>query len=81
MAPEARTDRTVSNIPQRPGIAIATVRKRPWMLLQWSPAASGGWIEIPDCLPVVGNLDEVAVTPLLLRCLERVGFPVLPRQG
>ncbi len=23
---------------------------------------TGGWLEIPDCLPVVGNLDEVAAT-------------------
>jgi hypothetical protein len=30
---------------------------------------SGGWLEIPDCLPIIGNLDEVAATVLLLRCL------------
>ena len=34
---------------------------------------SGGWIEVPDCLPVVGNLDEVAATAVLMRCLERMG--------
>ena len=39
---------------------------------------TGGWIEIPDCLPVVGNLDEVAVTVVLMRCLGRMGFEVLP---
>ena len=33
------------------------------------PSLSGGWIEIPDCLPVIGNLDEVAVTVALARCL------------
>ena len=42
---------------------------------------SGGWIEVPDCLPVVGNLDEVAVTVVLMRCLERLGIRVLPEQA
>lgn len=41
---------------------------------------SGGWIEIPDCLPVIGNLDEVAATVVLMRCLARLGFQVLPAQ-
>jgi hypothetical protein len=41
---------------------------------------TGGWTEIPDCLPVVGNLDEVAVTVLLLRCLGRLGVTGLPGQ-
>ena len=35
---------------------------------------SGGWIEIPDCLPIIGNLDEVAATVVLLRCLGRLGW-------
>jgi len=39
---------------------------------------TGGLVEIPDFLPVVGNLDEVAATLLLMRCLERLGFPVMP---
>ena len=38
---------------------------------------SGGLLEIPDCLPIVGNLDEVAVTVLLLRCLKRLGFDAM----
>lgn len=41
---------------------------------------SGRWIEIPDCLPVVRNLDEVAATVLLMRCLERLGIRELPAQ-
>jgi len=41
---------------------------------------SGGWIEIPDCLPIVGNLDEVAATVVLMRCLARLGIQVLPEQ-
>ena len=40
---------------------------------------SGGWLEIPDCLPIIGNLDEVAVTVVLMRCLGRLGFSVMPR--
>ena len=34
---------------------------------------TGGWLEIPDCLPIIGNLDEVAATVVLLRCLGRLG--------
>lgn len=39
---------------------------------------TGGLIEIPDFLPVVGNLDEVAATVVLARCLERLGVSVMP---
>jgi hypothetical protein len=35
---------------------------------------SGGWIEIPDCLPVVGNLDEVVASAVLFACLRRLGW-------
>jgi hypothetical protein len=35
---------------------------------------SGGWLEVPDFLPIVGNLDEVAVTVVLMRCLGRLGW-------
>ena len=37
-----------------------------------------GLIGIPDCLPIVGNLDEVAATVLLMRSLRRLGFEVVP---
>ena len=40
---------------------------------------TGGLVEIPDFLPVVGNLDEVAVTVVLMRCLERLGVITPPR--
>ena len=34
-----------------------------------------GWIElIPDNIPIVGNLDEVAATILLLNCLAYFGL-------
>ena len=42
---------------------------------------SGGWIEVPDCLPVIGNLDELAATVVLMRCLAKLGWQVLPVQG
>ena len=43
------------------------------MLYLFNPGA--GFIEfIPDNIPVVGNLDEVAATMLLLRCLAYFGL-------
>jgi uncharacterized membrane protein YkvA (DUF1232 family) len=39
-----------------------------------------GWIEmLPDNLPIVGNLDEVGVTGLLVYCLRVLGLEVIPR--
>jgi len=37
---------------------------------------TGGWVEIPDCLPIIGNLDEAAATVMLLRCLRELGVGV-----
>ena len=37
-----------------------------------------GIFEIPDALPVVGNLDEAAATAVLLACLRYLGKDVLP---
>ncbi|MCA8979260.1 MAG: DUF1232 domain-containing protein [Planctomycetes bacterium] len=38
-----------------------------------------GWIEIlPDNLPIVGNLDEVGITGLLLYCLRVLGVELIP---
>ena len=42
---------------------------------------TGGWVEIPDCLAIIGNLDEVAATVVLLRCLGRRGWSGLAPQG
>jgi uncharacterized membrane protein YkvA (DUF1232 family) len=39
---------------------------------------SGGWLEIPDCLPIIGNLDEVAATVVLLQYLGELGVTVPP---
>jgi len=49
---------------QRARLAVVAV-----LCVLYLPNLSGGWIEIPDCLPVVGNLDEVAATALLMRSL------------
>lgn len=40
---------------------IAAVISTIWML---NP--TGGWIEIPDALPIIGNLDEATMMALLL---------------
>lgn len=41
---------------------------------------TGGWVEfLPDALPLVGNLDEAAMTALLLHCLRHLGVELLPR--
>lgn len=39
---------------------------------------SGGFLEIPDNLPVIGNLDEVGVTWFLLVCLRYLGLDLMP---
>ena len=39
---------------------------------------SGGRLELSDCLPIVGNLDEVAATVLLLRCPKSLGVDAMP---
>lgn len=40
---------------------IAAVISAIWML---NP--TGGWIEIPDALPIIGNLDEATMMAILL---------------
>ncbi len=35
---------------------------------------------IPDNLPLVGNIDEVTITGLLLLCLGHLGIRILPAQ-
>lgn len=37
-----------------------------------------GVVEIPDNLPLVGNLDEAAAAAVLFSCLRYLGFDVLP---
>lgn len=39
---------------------------------------SGGFIEIPDNLPLFGNIDEAAATAILLGCLRYLGVDILP---
>ena len=40
-----------------------------------------GFLEIPDNLPIVGNLDEVAVSAFLFGCLNYVGINLIPFKG
>lgn len=35
-------------------------------------------VEIPDALPIVGNLDEVFFTGVLLTCLSYLGVSLIP---
>ena len=39
---------------------------------------SAGIVEIPDNLPIVGNIDEAAATAFLLACLRYLGIDLLP---
>ena len=38
----------------------------------------GVLFEIPDNLPLIGNLDEVAAAAILLTCLRYLGLDLLP---
>jgi hypothetical protein len=38
----------------------------------------GVFFEIPDNLPIVGNLDEAAAAAVLLACLRYLGYDLLP---
>lgn len=37
-----------------------------------------GLFEVPDNLPIVGNLDEVFFSGLLFACLAKLGINILP---
>ena len=39
---------------------------------------SMGILEIPDNLPLVGNLDEVAISALFFGCLSYLGIDLVP---
>ena len=39
---------------------------------------SMGLLEIPDNLPIVGNLDEVAVSAFFYGCLSYLGIDLIP---
>jgi len=42
---------------------------------------TAGIVEIPDNLPIIGNLDEVAVTTFMLACLSYLGINIIPRKS
>ena len=39
---------------------------------------SGGFIELPDNLPLIGNIDEVLVSGVFFACLSQLGINLLP---
>ena len=39
---------------------------------------SGGFIELPDNLPIIGNIDEVLVSGVFFACLSQLGINLLP---
>jgi hypothetical protein len=41
----------------------------------------GLFLEIPDILPGVGNLDEVFFTAVLFASMAKLGIPLLPSKG
>jgi len=46
--------------------------------LLWILNLTVGIFEIPDVVPIVGNLDEAAAAAVLFSCLRYLGFDVLP---
>jgi uncharacterized membrane protein YkvA (DUF1232 family) len=40
----------------------------------------GGIGEIPDIIPVLGNLDEVLASAILFSCLSYLGINVVPNR-
>ena len=41
---------------------------------------TSGVFEIPDLLPLVGNLDEFIATLILIYCLRKLGLDIIPGQ-
>jgi len=66
------SDRTVSGkISAVTGVALSTL-----FLLNLTM----GVVEIPDNLPIIGNIDEVIASGILFSCLGYLGVNVLPFQ-
>lgn len=59
------------------GTVIALVGSLLSILFLANPGL-GLFFEIPDNIPVVGNLDEVVVTGILVACLSKLGIHVVP---
>ncbi|MCC6488214.1 MAG: DUF1232 domain-containing protein [Candidatus Hydrogenedentes bacterium] len=56
------------------GVAVLGVLASGFWLLNFS----AGFVEIPDYIPVVGNLDEAAAAAVMFSCLRYLGFDILP---
>jgi hypothetical protein len=47
-------------------------------LVYLSNLGAGMFVEIPDVIPGIGNLDEVFFTTVLLASLAKLGIPLVP---
>lgn len=56
------------------GVAMLGVLVSAFWLLNFT----FGVFEIPDALPVVGNLDEAAAAAMFFSCLRYLGIDILP---
>ena len=68
----ARTPSTTSKLVALGGVVVS--------IAYLANLTFGGFIplEIPDALPIVGNLDEVFFSGVLIACLNHLGIPLLP---
>lgn len=44
----------------------------------WILNLTAGIFEVPDIVPIFGNLDEAAAAAILFSCLRYLGFDILP---
>ncbi|MBM3289831.1 MAG: hypothetical protein FJY92_06730 [Candidatus Hydrogenedentes bacterium] len=56
------------------GVAMLGILASAFWLLNFT----FGIVEIPDNLPLVGNLDEAAAAAMLFSCLRYLGIDILP---
>lgn len=65
--------------PQRSGcsgIAVALIGAA--LSILYLANLTFGVVEIPDNLPIIGNIDEVVVSGILFTCLSRLGINPIP---
>jgi hypothetical protein len=66
----ARTPSTASKLAALGGVVVS--------ILYLANIGAGLLFELPDALPIIGNLDEVFFSGLLIACLNHLGIPLLP---
>jgi len=72
---------TATTIPAPPSILAGKAVALVGVLVSCAYLANLGagiFLEIPDILPGIGNLDEVFFTTVLLASLAKLGIPILP---